>query len=332
MEAVAAEPVQSAPVEALKAEPQSEVVAAADEKLVVVSEAVAAPAEVLNAEATQQVNAPITDKAALPPEVIAVPAEVAKVEVPVKKEKSIPAKKLAKKAQRAEPVNEATSQNIQDPKEEIASMVNAWADAWRTKNLNAYFKFYSDKFTVDGMTRPAWMAQRKQRIAGQPSAIDLKLENVSIDVDAKTARVEFLQHYSNGKFSDHVVKELSLAIERNVWLILKESVLSKQAGSRVQNDTQSLEVPKVRQTTADEKSEAMPEKMIQDSAKDAIKLAPKANPEPIVLPAETKSAPIKPVAKEADPATSKSESSKDRPLPPEDAPEYFERMLDKIGF
>ena len=341
VEAVVAEPLQSAPEEALKAEPRSEVVAATDEKLVVVSEAVAAPAEVLNAEATQQVNGPIADKAALPPEVIAAPAEVAKVEVPVKKEKSIPAKKLAKKAQRAEPVNEATSQNIQDPKEEIASMVNAWADAWRTKNLNAYFKFYSDNFTVDGMTRPAWIAQRKQRIAGQPSAIDLKLENVSIDVAAKTARVEFLQHYSNGKFSDHVVKELSLANEQNHWVILRESVLSKPANLEIQKDNALTDIPKVREATSDEKSEAMPEKMIQDSAKEALKSAPEAKSEPVALPQEAKPVSvkseqpppqeIKPEVKESKPAITKPGSVKD-PLPSEDAPGYFERMLEKIGF
>jgi len=157
-------------------------------------------------------------------------------------------------------VNEVASQNILDPKEEITSMVNAWADAWRTKNLNAYFKFYSDKFTVDGMSRTTWMAQRKQRIAGQPSAIDLKLENVSIDVDAKTARVEFLQHYSNGKFADHVVKELSLANEQNNWVILRESVLSKSVDLEVQKDNALADIPKVREATSDEKSEAMPEK------------------------------------------------------------------------
>jgi outer membrane protein assembly factor BamE len=53
---------------------------------------------------------------------------------------------------------------------------------------------------------------------------------------------------------------------------------------------------------------------------------------------------VKPVAKELSPAkiepakaevkaeVSKVESSKDKALPPEDAPGYFERMLEKIGF
>ena len=99
--------------------------------------------------------------------------------------------------------------------------------------------------------------------------------------------------------------------------------------------------------TADEKSEAMPEKMLQESAKKALESPPAAKP--IIKPVEpAKPAPaakeVKPVVKEVVPAkvepakaeakaeVSKVESNKDKPLPPEDAPGYFERMLEKIGF
>jgi outer membrane protein assembly factor BamE len=114
----------------------------------------------------------------------------------------------------------------------------------------------------------------------------------------------------------------------------------------VTNDAAPVETFKLRDVTADEKSEAMPEKMIQESAKKAIEPAPVAKPmiksvEP-VKPAPTPAAKeVKPVVKEDAPApakvevkaeVSKVESNKDKPLPPEDAPGYFERMLEKIGF
>ncbi len=334
------EVMQASPVDVPKTEVTTEVVVPVDEKLASAPEEVNVPTEIAHAKEIVQVTPPAIESVEQLQEAGAKPVEASKSEAAVKAKASV-GRKLAKKTQPAEPVNEAASQNILDPKEEIASMVNAWADAWRTKNINAYFKFYSDKFTVDGMTRQAWVAQRKQRIAGQPSAIDLKLENVAIDVDAKTARVEFLQHYSNGKFSDHVVKELSLANEQNNWVILRESVLSKSANLDVQKDNVLADIPKVREATSDEKSEAMPEKMIQDSAKEALKSAPEAKSEPVALPQEAKPVSvkseqpppqeIKPEVKESKPAITKPGSVKD-PLPSEDAPGYFERMLEKIGF
>ena len=334
------EVMQASPVDVPKTEVTTEVVVPVDEKLASAPEEVNVPTEIAHAKEIVQVTPPAIESVEQLQEAGAKPVEASKSEAAVKAKASV-GRKLAKKTQPAEPVNEAASQNILDPKEEIASMVNAWADAWRTKNINAYFKFYSDKFTVDGMTRQAWVAQRKQRIAGQPSAIDLKLENVAIDVDAKTARVEFLQHYSNGKFSDHVVKELSLANEQNNWVILRESVLSKSANLDVQKDNSLADIPKVREATSDEKSEAMPEKMIQDSAKEALKSAPEAKSEPVALPQEAKPVSvkseqpppheIKPEVKESKPAITKPGSVKD-PLPSEDAPGYFERMLEKIGF
>ena len=334
------EVMQASPVDLPKTEVTTEVVVPVDEKLASAPEEVNVPTEIAHAKEIVQVTPPAIESVEQLQEAGAKPVEASKSEAAVKAKASV-GRKLAKKTQPAEPVNEAASQNILDPKEEIASMVNAWADAWRTKNINAYFKFYSDKFTVDGMARQAWVAQRKQRIAGQPSAIDLKLENVAIDVDAKTARVEFLQHYSNGKFSDHVVKELSLANEQNNWVILRESVLSKSANLDVQKDNVLADIPKVREATSDEKSEAMPEKMIQDSAKEALKSAPEAKSEPVALPQEAKPVSvkseqpppqeIKPEVKESKPAITKPGSVKD-PLPSEDAPGYFERMLEKIGF
>lgn len=235
-------------------------------------------------------------------------------------------------------VNEAVPTDV---KAEIAAMVNAWAEAWRTKNVSAYLNFYSDKFVPDNGSRKAWLAQRKQRISGQSAAISLKLDHLTVNVNDKTARVEFLQHYSNGKFTDHVTKVLSLGKEQTQWLILKESVAAKSTNIEVSDASPPVEVFKLRDVTVDEKSEAMPEKMIQESANKALEPAPKAKP--IVKPVEplkpvepVKPAPvpakIEPAKTEVKVEASKVESNKDKPLPPEDTPGYFERMLEKIGF
>jgi outer membrane protein assembly factor BamE len=256
----------------------------------------------------------------------------------------------------AEPVKEVANLEPQqkasdavpdaDDKADIVAMVNAWAEAWRTKNVNAYLKFYSDKFAPEGLSRKAWAAQRKQRIAGQSGSIGLTLEGVKIDVKGKSAQVEFIQHYSSNKLNDHATKMLSLSNEQKQWLIVKEAIV-KPSKPLSADDAPPVETFKLRDVTADEKSEAMPAKMIQESTKKALEPAPLAKP--IIKSVEPlKPAPVakemKPVVKELAPAkiepaksevkaeVSKVEPSKDKPLPPEDAPGYFERMLEKIGF
>ena len=53
-----------------------------------------------------------------------------------------------------------------------------------------------------------------------------------------------------------------------------------------------------------------------------------------IAPSPAKAEPVKlePAKTEAKSETSKVESNKDKALPPEEAPGYFERMLEKIGF
>jgi outer membrane protein assembly factor BamE len=290
-------------------------------------------------------------------------AEVASVKAPVSEEPVTPQiaeqslatestapselAEAVKEAANIEPEQKATDEvPVVDEKAEIAAMLNAWADAWRTKNVNAYLKFYSDKFAPEGMSRKAWAVQRKQRISGQSGSIGLTLEAVKIDVKGNSAQVEFLQHYSSSKLNDHVTKVLSLNNEQKQWLIVKETVArpSKQV---VADNVPPVETFKLRDVTADEKSEAMPEKMIQESAKKSIESASAAKP--IIKPVESVkpasvAKEVKPDLKEMTPAknepakteakveVSKAESNKDKPLPPEDAPGYFERMLEKIGF
>ena len=201
-------------------------------------------------------------------------------------------------------------------------MLNAWADAWRTKNVKAYLSFYSDKFVPEGMTRKVWAAQRKQRIEGESGSIGLTIESVKVDVNGKFASVEFLQHYSSNKLNDHVTKVLSLTNEQNHWLIVKESVV-KPSKPVMADDASSVETFKIRDVTSDERSEAMPEKMIQESANKALTPAPMAKS--LVKPVDS-------IKTDTNSEVSKIESNKDKPLPAEDAPGYFERMLEKIGF
>jgi outer membrane protein assembly factor BamE len=300
------------------------------------------PVKAAEAEAPKAVEPAAVSEPAPLVEQAAAPAETA---AEVKAAAQDVAKEVASEVVSPEPATVAETKQVPESYDaSVAKMVDAWANAWRTKNVNAYLNFYADSFKPEGMSKKAWVEQRKQRVGGKSAAISLVLDNISIKADAKKANVTFVQQYSSGNFSDKVAKALSLERANGQWLIVRESVASASTQPSSQPVVDGAEYVKPRDVTADEKSEAMPEKMLQESAKQAQRAQPqqvqpqKPQPEAKAVeakPVDAKAAPIKPesapvkaeVAKPAAPV-----DKKDLPLPPEDSSGYFERLLEKIGF
>jgi hypothetical protein len=110
----------------------------------------------------------------------------------------------------------------------VAKSLDAWANAWRTKNADVYLSAYSAKFKPEGMSKKSWIAQRKQRVGANPADITLVLDKVNVVADAKKAEVKFIQNYTSGKFSDSVSKVLNFENENGRWLIIKESAQSQK--------------------------------------------------------------------------------------------------------
>ena len=112
--------------------------------------------------------------------------------------------------------------------EAVTKTLGAWANAWRTKNTDAYLNAYSAKFKPEGMSKKAWVEQRKQRVGANPAEITLRLDKVNIVADAQKAEVSFVQYYASGKFSDTVAKVLTLENEAGHWVIVKETSKSQK--------------------------------------------------------------------------------------------------------
>jgi hypothetical protein len=197
------------------------------------------------------------------------------------------------------------------------------------------------------MSKKAWLAQRKQRLSKQ-GEIKLTLESVAVRADGKQAVAEFIQHYSASGYSDHVVKVLSFERTQNEWMIVKELVKGK-ADSQQLTITQTSPTPEVveagkpRELTMDEKTDGPPVRKQVDEPKEEVVVPPaKAEPEPVVVPSkpvivpEVEKAVEKPVEKTVpQPVVKPAEKlqpNKNKPLPEEGEPGYFERMLEKIGF
>lgn len=101
--------------------------------------------------------------------------------------------------------------------------VQSWANAWATRDVEAYLGAYSPLFlATEGLTRPQWEAQRRQRItAAQGLSItimDLSVEPVGRD----KVKAVFIQKYQTTKLHDLSRKTLILHRHGDAWKILSE--------------------------------------------------------------------------------------------------------------
>lgn len=108
----------------------------------------------------------------------------------------------------------------------INEALQAWAAAWRSRDVAVYLKSYAQNFVPEeGITWDAWAARRK-RIIGNTGEISLELSDIKVGAnDAAHASTEFRQKYRSPSYSDVVTKTLDWVRMDNRWVILRETVL-----------------------------------------------------------------------------------------------------------
>lgn len=122
------------------------------------------------------------------------------------------------------PVAEATPQSAASDAG-INQSVAAWAQAWRSKDVNAYFAAYAPEFVPDGVpSKKTWESQRKQRLSSKQGEITLVLNNLQVQRDGGEAVVQFEQKYAAKTYKDELLKTLELRYEpaQKRWLITRE--------------------------------------------------------------------------------------------------------------
>ena len=122
------------------------------------------------------------------------------------------------------PVEVPAKANVFSDEVQIQQALQAWANAWQSKNTGAYLAFYAPTFkSVKGESRDTWAKQRRS-IFAQPGAIDLKLENVKLLlVDKDHASTEFLQRYHTSTHQEAVTKTLQWQRIDGRWMITQET-------------------------------------------------------------------------------------------------------------
>lgn len=108
-------------------------------------------------------------------------------------------------------------------REDILNAVREWARSWAEQDVSAYLASYSQRFEPeDGASRGVWARERRQRVTA-PRGIELKLTDISLEVQGDRALVRFLQRYNSGNYSDKERKALLLTREQGRWKILREA-------------------------------------------------------------------------------------------------------------
>ena len=106
--------------------------------------------------------------------------------------------------------------------EAVMRSVNAWARAWASNDVPGYLSFYSNDFqTPKGMSRSAWEAERKARIA-KPRKIEVDIDSPRVKIDGNRAVVSFRQHYKSGSMNVTSAKTLVMVKNGDKWLIQQE--------------------------------------------------------------------------------------------------------------
>ncbi|MFO1262995.1 MAG: nuclear transport factor 2 family protein [Rhodoferax sp.] len=102
-------------------------------------------------------------------------------------------------------------------------VVQAWAAAWARKDVDTYLAAYSPLFlATEGLTRPQWEAQRRQRI-GTAQGLQIKVMDLVVEpIGRDKVQAVFIQKYQTAKLNDLSRKTLILHKHGDDWKILSE--------------------------------------------------------------------------------------------------------------
>ena len=119
---------------------------------------------------------------------------------------------------------EKTAEKTEAPADKaVQETVDAWADAWSSKNVKKYLSYYASDFkTPNGESHAGWAETRRDRIS-KPKTIVVSLSHMKVELtDSTHATVKFHQNYRASNFKATGGKTLLMVKSANRWLIQEE--------------------------------------------------------------------------------------------------------------
>jgi ketosteroid isomerase-like protein len=112
---------------------------------------------------------------------------------------------------------------------EIKETVEKWKDAWESKDIERYIKFYDDEFLTGSKNKNQWKAY-KEKINKSKKYIKIELSDLQIlpygEKKFGTMAIAFFkQKYNSDNFSSQTRKILYLVKRNGNWKIICEQTL-----------------------------------------------------------------------------------------------------------
>jgi hypothetical protein len=107
--------------------------------------------------------------------------------------------------------------------QQIRDFVQDWANSWASKNLDAYFGAYADKFQPESRKSiQEWRLERRQKILSK-TRISVQVNDLTIlSADHQGVSVRFNQEYVADQFKSVTPKVLVLNQQADQWKIHRE--------------------------------------------------------------------------------------------------------------
>jgi outer membrane protein assembly factor BamE len=113
------------------------------------------------------------------------------------------------------------------PEEQVTAALDAWANAWRSRDEEAYLAAYAANFRPEGGESRAEWEKRRRLLLGLARNVDLKIDGVATEIVTEDrAQVSFRQFYRSDSYQDAVIKQVKFVRVDNLWLIEEEKVLA----------------------------------------------------------------------------------------------------------
>ncbi|MFA9274716.1 MAG: TolC family protein [Candidatus Aquirickettsiella gammari] len=120
---------------------------------------------------------------------------------------------------------EPNKDHIASSRSAVLSALKGWRDAWISMNPEAYFQFYSTKYT----SRESWKIARRARLMSAQK-INLDLSDIKFTMqDNKHATASFHQDYRSTSYQDSLQKTLYWEEVNGKWQIVNETVSGPNA-------------------------------------------------------------------------------------------------------
>ncbi|MBL8429170.1 MAG: tetratricopeptide repeat protein [Dechloromonas sp.] len=111
---------------------------------------------------------------------------------------------------------------LEEPAKVIGPLLEAWRQAWETKDVTRYLSFYSKSFEPAAKkSMAAWEADRRAKLE-KKGEIQVRVLNPFFAISGNVATVVFDQEYKSSNYSDTAGKRLEWVKEGTEWRIRRE--------------------------------------------------------------------------------------------------------------